>query len=361
VQGTGEWYRRTLAAVLEEYDAALAINVATPYLDSMPLAHGVCQAAQATRKPLLAAFLPEQIVAHSVTTLQEKGVPTFATGERAVSALARVMAYHRTAGLLQIRETSARGVGRYGNPPTIDSSEEGPPPTGLPTLEPEAMAWLEENGIPVPEFRFARTCEEAVRGCQEIGYPVAMKVVSPRILHKSDVGGVILDIVDDVAARAAFAALESIAEGKDFRGAIITPMVEGAVEVLLGLSRDPQFGPVVAFGLGGVYTELWQDVALRVAPIDRRDADAMIREIRSFPLLQGIRGQPPRDLDALADALVTFSRLPFRYPAIDQVDLNPVFLFVQGGGLVVGDVRVIGRDSAIDRSAVGCPPSPVAD
>jgi acetyltransferase len=118
-------------------------------------------------------------------------------------------------------------------------------------------------------------------------------------------------------------------------------MVEGSREVLLGLSRDPQFGPVVAFGLGGIYTEVLHDIALRVAPIDRAEAEAMIREIKSFPLLEGVRGEPPRDLDALADALVTFSQLPFRYPALDEVDLNPVFLFAEGGGLLAGDVRVV--------------------
>jgi acetyltransferase len=116
-------------------------------------------------------------------------------------------------------------------------------------------------------------------------------------------------------------------------------MISEAQEVLVGLSRDPQFGPVVAFGLGGIYTEVWQDVVLRVAPVDRAEAQAMIREIQSFPLLQGVRGQPARDLDALADLLVKVSRLPFRYPEIGEIDLNPVFLFSKG--LVVGDVRVI--------------------
>jgi acetyltransferase len=329
VQGTEAWYQRTLSAVLKEYDAALAINVSTPYLDSMALARGVCDAAQRSSRPVVAAFLPEEIVARSVAYLQERGVPNFATGERAVAALARVADYGESAKLrsgdLEIPSPRAGGT------------------ASPPTLEPEAMAWLQENGIPVPEFRFAETREEAVQGCREIGYPVAMKVVSPRIIHKSDVGGVILGIANDAAAREGFDALATMAEDKAFRGTIITPMIEGAREVLLGLSRDPQFGPVVAFGLGGIYTEVWHDIALRVAPIGRVDADAMIREIESFPLLKGVRGELPRDLDALADTLVRFSRLPFDYPAIDEVDLNPVFLFAQGDGLVVGDVRVIRR------------------
>lgn len=214
-------------------------------------------------------------------------------------------------------------------------------------LEPEAMGWLHENGIPVPDFRFATTPAEAVRDCCEIGYPVAMKVVSPDILHKSDYGGVILDVQNEQAALDAFETLRraALSHHKDFRGAVIYPMMPTAAvggdaqEVLLGLSRDPQFGPVVAFGLGGIYTEVWRDISLRVAPVDRAEAESMIREIKSFRLLRGIRGQKPRDLDALADVLVNFSQLPFRYPEIDEVDLNPVFLFSEG--LVVGDVRVI--------------------
>jgi acyl-CoA synthetase (NDP forming) len=214
-------------------------------------------------------------------------------------------------------------------------------------LEHEAMAWLRENGIPVPDLNFSATADEALRGCREIGYPVVMKVVSPDILHKSDVGGVVLDIRDQDAAAAAFESLRQVATDKGFRGVIVYPMVHDAQEVLLGLSRDPQFGPVVAFGLGGIYTEVWRDISLRVAPIGRAEAWDMIRQVKSFPLLQGVRGQAPRDLAALADILVTFSQLPFRYSDIGEIDLNPVFLF--SDGLVVGDVRVI-RNTGSARS-----------
>jgi acetyltransferase len=116
-------------------------------------------------------------------------------------------------------------------------------------------------------------------------------------------------------------------------------MIRDAQEVLLGISRDPQFGPVVVFGLGGIYTETWRDISLRVAPVSRAEAEAMIRETKSFPLLQGARGQEPYDLDTLADALVNFSQLAFLYAEIGEIDLNPVFLLSKG--LVVGDARVI--------------------
>ncbi|HEY73700.1 MAG: hypothetical protein DRJ03_13465 [Chloroflexi bacterium] len=328
VEGTEEGYRKTLLALADEYDALLALNIATPYLDSLALARGACDAAEQTDTPIVAAFLPHQIVAASVDYLQERGLPNFATGERAVAALAGVAAYEQKPGF------SVSGVTK-----TWFLGEQERLPGEGQMLEPEAMAWLRENDIPTPEFRFAATQAEAVQGCREIGYPVVIKVVSPEILHKSDVGGVIVGIEDDRAAQDAFVRIQQAAEGKDFQGVVIYPLIRDAQEVLLGLSRDPQFGPVVAFGLGGIYTEVWRDVALRVAPVKRAEAEQMIREIKSFPLLEGVRGQAGRDLGALADVLVKFSQLPFRYPDIGEVDLNPVFLLTEG--LVVGDVRVI--------------------
>jgi len=328
VEGTEEGYRKTLLALAEEYDALLALNIATPYLDSVALARGVCDAAERTDTPIVAAFLPQQIVAAPVDYLQERGLPNFATGERAVAALAGMAACEQKPGFSASAAAKTWFLGE----------QERLPGEGQ-MLEPEAMAWLRENDLPTPEFRFAATQAEAVQGCREIGYPVVMKVVSPEILHKSDVGGVIVGIEDDQAARDAFVRIQQVAQGKDFRGVVIYPLIRDAQEVLLGLSRDPQFGPVVAFGLGGIYTEVWRDVALRVAPVDRAEAQAMMREIKSFPLLEGIRGQASRDLDALADVLAKFSQLPFRYPEIGEVDLNPVFLLTEG--LVVGDVRVI--------------------
>jgi len=353
VEGTEEGYRQTLLAMLEEYDAALALNIATPYLDSVALARGICDAAGQSEKPVVASFLPGRIVAEGIAYLQAHGVPNFATGERAVAALAQMADYEARKAKGVLRDPScARQAGKPA-PHSPCARQAGKPAPHSPSaigeqrrlpgagqmLEPEAMAWLRENGLPVPDFRFAATQAEAVQGCREIGYPAVMKVVSPDVLHKSDCGGVMLGIRDDEAASLAFEAIREAAAGKDLRGVVIYPLIEGAQEVLLGLSHDPQFGPVVAFGLGGIYTEVWRDVALRVAPVDRAEAHSMIRQIKAFPLLAGARGQPPRDLDALADTIVNFSRLPFRYPEIGEIDLNPVFLFSKG--LVVGDVRII--------------------
>lgn len=325
VEGTEEGFRKTLLATLQEFDAALALNVATPYLDSVPLARGICSAIDQSGKPVLASFRPGPIVAEAVRYMQERGIPNFASGERAATALAHMSRYYTR----KVSGSAVQDIPREQRTLSVAGQ----------MLEHEAMDWLRANDIPVAEFRFATNENEAVSGCREIGYPVVMKVVSPEILHKSDYGGVILDIQDDSAALSAFESIQQAAAGRDFRGVIVYPMIQGAQEVLLGLSRDPQFGPVVAFGLGGIYTEVWQDISLRVAPISHDEAEAMIREIKSFPLLQGIRGQGSRDLRSLVDVLVDFSYLLFHYPDIAEIDLNPVFLLSQG--LVVGDVRVI--------------------
>jgi acetyltransferase len=331
VEGTEAGYRETLASALAEYDVALALNVNPPYLDALPLARGVCAAAEALGKPVLANFMAGRVVSEAITFLEARGIPNFATGERAMAVVGRMAEYDAW-----LRRED--GMGCSGPVPAPTAGGAGRLPASL--LEPEAMDWLQENGIPAPARRWVAGADAAVEACRQIGYPVVMKVVSPDILHKSERGGVRLNIGADGAAREAFEALRAGAEGASFRGAVIYPMVRDALEVLVGLSRDPQFGPVIVFGLGGIYTEVLRDIVLRVAPLDRTQASSMIRAIRSFPLLGGTRGQPARDLEALADLLVKISTLPFRYPDLAELDLNPVFLPASGGA-VVGDVRVI--------------------
>jgi acetyltransferase len=325
VEGTESGYRETLKAMMGEYDCALALDVSTPYMDTVALARGVCDAADAVGKPIVANFMAGRIVAEGVAYLNERGNPNYATGERAVTVLARMADY-------EAYKSSHKAL------PVFFEETKKLPCDGR-MLEPDAMSWLRENGIPTPEFRAAANIDQMLQGCREIGFPVVMKVVSPDILHKSDSGGVVLDVRDEKSAVAAFEKIKKSAAGKDFRGVVIYPMIRGAQEVLMGITRDAQFGPVVAFGLGGIYTEVLRDISLRVAPLDCNEAEKMIREIRSIAILKGIRGQAPRDLEALAETLVNFSRLPLRYPEIAEMDLNPVFLLSKG--LMVGDVRVI--------------------
>jgi acyl-CoA synthetase (NDP forming) len=170
---------------------------------------------------------------------------------------------------------------------------------------------------------------------------VVVKVVSPEIIHKSDCGGVKLNVKDDGEARAAFRQMKEIANGRDFRGVVLYPMLKTGKEVIIGLTNDPTFGPLVAFGMGGVYTEVLKDVTFRVAPITKAEAQKMIREIKMYPLLRGVRGEAASDMEALAEMISKFSLLPLHYPDIQEADLNPVFLYEKGA--CAADVRILGK------------------
>jgi acetyltransferase len=334
VQGTEADFRETLGALLPEYDAAVAINVATPYLDSVALARGISDGAAgegvAGVKPVAASFMAGRLVSQAVQAFRGWGIPTYSTGERAVGVFARMAADYEARQSWRPLASPPRPAG------DLPVGEDGS------FLEPQAMAWLGQNGIPVPPFRVAKSAQAAARCSAELGYPVVMKVVSPDILHKSEAGGVVVGVSNPVEAETAFCKLEQAARGKRFEGVVIYPLVRKAQEVLLGCTRDPQFGPVVAVGLGGIYTEVLRDIALRAAPIDEDDALGMLEELRSFAMLSGARGQPPVDIKALAGLVARVSCLPFLYPQIEELDLNPVFALPQG--VLVGDVRVIRKE-----------------
>ena len=201
-------------------------------------------------------------------------------------------------------------------------------------LEPEAMGLVKAAGLPVIEHRIARTAEEAISAAAYLGYPVALKVVSRDIVHKSEADGVQLELRDAVAVDAAYRrVMEGAARHRAtarVEGVLVCRMARPGVEVILGLTRDPQFGHALMFGLGGIFVELYRDVAFRLVPISERDADEMIREIKGFPVLQGVRGRPARDIAAVVRMLLTLSALAESRPEIDALDLNPVILYEQG-------------------------------
>lgn len=209
--------------------------------------------------------------------------------------------------------------------------------------EVEAKRLLAEAGIPVTEAHLARTREEAERLAEAIGYPVVLKIVSDDIPHKSDVGGVQLNLRDREAVGAAYdRILQNVRTRRPdarIEGVSVQRQAPPSIEVIVGLTTDPQFGPVVMFGLGGVLVEVLQDVAFRVVPLTARDAREMIREVKGFALLQGYRGAPPADLAALESLLLKVSELAQRHPEIAELDLNPVFAYPNGA--VAVDARVV--------------------
>lgn len=201
------------------------------------------------------------------------------------------------------------------------------------------MDWLETLGFPAIQRYYSTTVESAVSAFRGFAGSVAMKLVSTSVLHKSEVGGVSLALGSEDEVVEAFERMQSILPQDQFQGVLITPMVEDPVEALVGLSHDLQFGPVVAVGLGGIYTEVFHDVSLRVAPISIEEAEQMIDQLQGVSVLRGARGRASRDLGALAKLVSAISGLPFRVPGIGEMDLNPVFVLETG--CVIGDVRVI--------------------
>jgi acyl-CoA synthetase (NDP forming) len=190
----------------------------------------------------------------------------------------------------------------------------------------------------------ARTAEEAVAQARRLGFPVAVKLASHRLVHKTEIGGVRLNLENEAAVRQAFEAIHDRLAGdgnlEAMEGVLVQPMVSGGTEFMVGVTLDPLFGPLLAFGLGGVHVEILGDVCFRVTPLTDRDASEMIRAIRGYRLFEGYRGHPAADITAMQDVLLRVSRLVEEIPEIRELDLNPVFALPPGEGCRIVDARI---------------------
>lgn len=210
-------------------------------------------------------------------------------------------------------------------------------------LEPEAKTICMEYGIPVNKFKLASNPNEAAKYADEIGYPVVLKIVSPDVIHKSDAGGVILNLKNPAEVTEAYKKiLENVKKYKadaKIVGILVQEMAPQSTEVIVGAIKDPQFGQTVMFGLGGIFVEILKDVNFRIAPLTTDDAKDMITELKAYPLLKGYRNTPPADIDALIAILCSVSRLVMDQPEIKELDLNPVMAYQKGAKTV--DARII--------------------
>jgi acetate---CoA ligase (ADP-forming) subunit beta len=209
--------------------------------------------------------------------------------------------------------------------------------------EVESKQLLVEAGIPATKTMLASSRAEAIAAASECGYPAVLKIVSRDISHKSDVGGVALNLPDAQAVGQAYEEmLRRVREAQPearIDGVSVQPMAKPGTEVIIGMTKDPQFGPVLMFGLGGVLVEVLKDVAFRIVPLSERDADQMIHDIKGFPVLDGYRGQPPVDVAALRRMLLQLSDFAEAHPELDELDLNPVLVYAEGAMAV--DARVV--------------------
>jgi acyl-CoA synthetase (NDP forming) len=212
-----------------------------------------------------------------------------------------------------------------------------------PLLENEAQQICALHNIPTPKSGKAASAHDAILKAKEIGFPVVLKIISPQILHKSDVGGVVLNVKDEKELEVQYEKL-LVEIGKrepsaKVLGVLIEKMMPSSTEVIVGGIRDSQFGPSIMFGIGGIFAEIYDDVAFRVAPIDKIDASNLVHEIKGYKILEGARGKPPADLNSLINVLISVSDLMMEHDAISQLDLNPVIVY--SDGVCAVDVRII--------------------
>ncbi|MEX0943793.1 MAG: acetate--CoA ligase family protein [Pseudomonadales bacterium] len=209
--------------------------------------------------------------------------------------------------------------------------------------EVEAKQLLNDAGVPVVATVLATTAEEARARSDELGYPVVLKIVSPDISHKSDIGGVKVGLMDGNAAHAAFdeiiANVEKAVPDANITGVAVQRMAPEGIEVIVGMTTDPQFGPVVMFGLGGILVEVLKDVSFRVVPLTERDATQMIDEIKARVILDGVRGQPPADKAAIRSAILKVAEFIEQHPEVQELDLNPMLVYPEGA--VAVDARIV--------------------
>ena len=311
-----ERYRQVVAASRDHYDV-----ITTIFGDPIP---GASEVMERGRNDLVVYLGGADVERAERLLLHEKGIAVFPTPERAVKALACHTRFTR-------REFGAHA-----------EAAQGAETRGGQSLTPaDSMRFLNGEGVPVARSQWAASEDEAVAAAERIGYPVALKINSLDITHKSDVGGVILDVRDEKSVRKAVRDLSAIVDRQGVRrgGVLVSAMAGSGSEVVIGVTRDPQFGHAVMFGMGGVLVEVLRDVSFRIVPFSESDAEEMISEIRGAKILSGVRGSRPADLRAVRKLLVEISELVRRHPEIDEMDLNPVI--VHEKGLTVVDARVV--------------------
>ncbi|HDI07729.1 MAG TPA: acetyl-CoA synthetase [Candidatus Bathyarchaeota archaeon] len=210
-------------------------------------------------------------------------------------------------------------------------------------LEPEAKTICMEYSIPVTKFTVAKSPKEAVEAAENIGYPVVLKIVSPDVVHKSDVGGVVLNLRSSEEVEKAYQQIignvKKHKPNAQITGVLVQEMAPSSTEIIVGVIKDPQFGHAIMFGLGGIFVELLKDVAFRLLPLTKEEAEEMITEIKAYPVLKGYRKTPPADIPAIIEILLNTSRLVTEHPEIQELDLNPIMVYTKGAKTV--DARII--------------------
>jgi len=335
-------YKFVIEKVVQDPNVDIVLILLTPQAmtEIEKTAEIITDISNRTDKPVITSFMGGKRIESSLKIMCQRKVPNYAFPERAISAVEAMYKYtlwqKRPLCAVQtfdVQKEAVSGVfGKMRQSKRLQLGEE------------EARQVISAYGFRIPKSILAVSESEAVEAAKEIGYPVVMKISSPDILHKSDLGGVRVGIKTDAEARTCFCDITQKARrlmpDAEIKGVLVQQMITGGKEVILGMSRDPQFGPLLMFGLGGIYIEILKDVSFRIAPIGSAEAEEMIREIRSFPLLKGARGEKPVDINTVVNDILRLSQLVTDFPEIIEMDINPLIVFPEGGGTMALDARI---------------------
>ncbi len=337
-------YAVALEATLKDENVHSVLVLLTPQAmtDSLTTAKHIEEISKKYKdKPVITVFMGGDWVGEAAEYIKDNGVPCYNFPEKGVKTLDALYQYARHLKLPELEPPVYPDIDREKVKKIFKNAQED----GRKVLFPhEAAQVAKAYGVPAPGSALAKTADEAVKSADEMGYPVVMKIVSPDIMHKTDIGGVELNLTNSKMVRIAFE--EIMRKSKKAQplakiyGITVDKMVPKGKEMIIGMSRDPQFGPMVMFGLGGIYVNFLKDVAFRLAPMNTREAQHMMEETKSYTLLKGVRGEAPSDIDALREAILRVGHLVWDFPELKDLDINPIFVYAEGKGVSALDVKI---------------------
>ncbi|MDI6830957.1 MAG: acetate--CoA ligase family protein [Actinomycetota bacterium] len=339
-------YRLAVESVLADPGVDALLVILTPQAMTRPAetAAAVAQCARGSEKTVLAVFMGGDEVGEAERILRDAGIPNYQFPEDAVQTMLRMKEY---ADYLSRRaDTQVRFEVDRGRVMEVFEAVRRQGRNEL--IEVEAREALAAYGLPVARTALATNLEECIRAAREMGYPVVVKIASPQILHKTDVGGVVVGIANTDDLVSAYEKVTSNARkffpGAEIWGVLVQEMLPPSHELILGMNRDAQFGPLLMVGLGGIYVEVLKDVSFRLAPVSEREAGEMLRELKSYWLLRGARGEPPADIEAAEECILRVSQLVTDFEDVAELDINPLRVLKSGKGCLAADARIVLRE-----------------
>ncbi len=337
-------YNIALSGAFEDPGVDAVFTILTPQsmTDIDLIAREIAKVSSHYDKPVYASFMGEADVAVGVHSLQRNKIPHYLLPESMAKSMATVYKFTQLVKTDGSKPVAFTDVNKDAATAILNAARS----SGKSYLtEEEAIQVLGAYKLPVLDSKLINSAEEAARVAAQIGFPTVMKIISDDIIHKFDVGGVVLDVKSEQEAKEAFKQIMTTVKQRQpearLKGILVRKMIPTGEEVILGVKRDPAFGAVLMFGLGGIFVEIMKDVTFRVAPLTRHDAETMVSGIRAFPLLNGARGRQARDIAAVTEVILRLGQLATDCPQIRELDINPLITLNAGEGCFVADVKIM--------------------